>query len=283
LNDQNLVMVSTQEEDNFAGNTHTNPIEWFPYPWVPADDGTAEFELQGFLENYGVFTKNIAGSCLAKTGQHLILSGGTTSALPVTEDELATVELSDPSVARKSPAGRMWNMDIMPDLIQGRENHACLGTQLFGNEVVIVAGGNKYEQMVGTDGHEWYQYQRNTYETLDSVEVLQDNRWTSGPKMNTGRHGFGLGEICGEVLGLGGKRSDGEYLSEYRREGGVNGPAHWTHTVQDNVQYTFLDTIETLKGISWTISRNKMPGPMANFGVAKSSLSLCKRTDKIVF
>eukprot|EP00090_Calanus_glacialis_P007110 TRINITY_DN15573_c0_g1_i2.p1 TRINITY_DN15573_c0_g1~~TRINITY_DN15573_c0_g1_i2.p1 ORF type:complete len:405 (+),score=57.40 TRINITY_DN15573_c0_g1_i2:12-1226(+) len=284
LDDQNLVMVSTQEEDNFTGNTHTNPIKWFPYPWVPAEDDTAEFNLHGYMEHYGAFNKNMKGSCLAKTGQQLILSGGTTSYLPtyadeIPGDEIATVQLSEPSVARKSPAGLMWNMDIMPDLIQGRENHACLGTQLFGSEVVIVAGGNKYANMNGTDGHAWYFYGRETYETLDSVEVLQDNRWTSGPKLNTGRLGFGLGEICGDVMAMGGRQTDGESFFISHREGGVNGPAHWTTTGEDNIQETFLDSIETLKGISWTISGNKMPGPMANFGVAKAPLSLCRKPD----
>ena len=144
--------------------------------------------------------------------------------------------------------------------------------------MVIVAGGNTYEQRDGTDGHDRYFYRRKTYETLDSLEVLlvSDNIWTSGPKLETGRLEFGLGDMCGEVMAMGGRRYDGEYLSESHREGGVNGPVHWTHTVQDNIQETFLDTIETLKGISWMISGDKMPGPMASFGVAKAPLSLCK-------
>jgi len=272
--------VSRQEEDNFAGKIHTNRIDWFPYPWVPADDGTAEFELQGYLENYGAFKKNITGSCLAKLGPALTLSGGTTSELPAPDEELATVEINDPFVARKSP-GDTWNMEFIPNLIEGRENHACLGTQLYGNLVLIVAGGNMYELRDGTDGHDRYFYRRKTYETLASVEVLQasDNRWKSGPKLETGRLDFGLGEICGEVMAMGGRRYDGEYLSESHREGGVNGPVHWTHTVQDNIEETFLDTIETLEGISWMISEKKMPGQMASFGLAKAPLSLCKVCD----
>eukprot|EP00092_Neocalanus_flemingeri_P015720 GFUD01017017.1.p1 GENE.GFUD01017017.1~~GFUD01017017.1.p1 ORF type:complete len:427 (+),score=92.81 GFUD01017017.1:69-1349(+) len=294
LDNQILVMVSTKEGDSYVGNTHTNNLDWHqnqeddPHPWTPAEDQTAEFSLPGFAWN-GAFSKNMTGSCLAMIGKEMLLTGGRTSELPM--DMNSRVKSSDATVGRMSPEGAIdcdaaecgprWEQGVVPDLMEGRDDHGCLGTIVDGVDVVMVGGGTKFDYIKGKSSYTHYT-ERETYATLRSVEVFHDRLWRSGPDFNEPRLGFGFGDLCGEVVAMGGRQYDGVYMWERIYSGPPDcGEPCWFETVTDTIEELFLDTMETMEGedidsLTWKSLPSKLPFPMANFGVANAPLSICK-------
>ena len=254
-------------------------------PWIPTDDQTAEFSLEGRNAWNARFTKNLTGSCFARIGHEMLLSGGRTSELPM--DSASRVKSSDASVGRMSPdgaincdgmdCGPMCEQGVGPDLMEGREEHACLGTIINGEEVIVLGGGTKYDYIWGKSGYSYYT-ERETFETLSSVEVFYDQGWKSGGEFNEARVGFGLVEMCGEVVAMGGRQYDGMYMWERQYNGPPDcGDPCWEETVTNTIQESFLDTMETMEeATTWRLADIKLPRKMANFGVAKVPTSVCK-------
>ena len=212
----------------------------------------------------------MTGSCYAKSGEELILSGGRTPMLGLPENVDFRTEYSHASVGG-SFRNQFW-ADNMNELNEAREDHACLGTSTG----VIVGGGNNYKYKYDFDSNHANFLYRSTYETLASVEILEDNVWIFGPWFKTARQDFGMEEICEDLLAIGGRNYSGEYLKLRQRLGGVSGPSWWEDTITNTIQETFLDSIELLGRFSWTEYNYKLPSPMSSFGVAKAPSSICK-------
>jgi len=283
LDRQSLILVSTKAGDNYVGHTHTTRLDWFPNPWLPADDQTAEFSLTEWGGTSWPFTKNLTGSCLARLGQELLLSGGRTSEMPL--DSSSQVRTSDSSVGRMSPGGPihcedpecgpMWESGVVPDLGQGRDEHRCLTTVVEDKEVIMVGGGSMYDYIWGKSGVSYYT-ERETYQTLRSVEVYDGSEWTQAGEFQEARAGFGLAELCGEVVALGGRQCDGTYMWERVYNGPPDcGDACWEETVTDTITQTLLDTVEVLRSGTWGLHHIKLPQPMTNFGLVTVPTSLC--------
>ena len=281
LDSQSLVLVSTKDGDNYAGHTHTNRLDWFPNPWLPAEDQTAEFTLDG-TGAHGHFTKNLTGSCLVRLGQELLLTGGRTSKMPM--DFYNQQKHSDASVGRMSPEGGVhcddecgpqWESHVVPDLTQEREEHSCLNTRVGGEEVVMVGGGYKYDYIWGKSGWNYY-VERETYETLKSIELYDGAGWSTGGEFKNARAEFGLAELCGDLLAMGGRQYDGTYQWERVYNGPPDcGDPCWEETVTDTTTETFLDSMEVATLGAWLLHDLKLPQKMANFGVAKAPASMC--------
>ena len=99
-------------------------------------------------------------------------------------------------------SGPMWEQGVVPDLMDRREEHACLGTIINEEEVIVLGGGTKYDYIWRKSGWSFYT-ERETFETLSSVEVYHDLGWKSGGEFTEVRVGFGLVEMCGEVVAMG--------------------------------------------------------------------------------
>jgi len=282
LDSQSLVLVSTQDGDNYAGRTHTNRLDWFPNPWLPAEDQTAEFKLDG-TGVHGSFIKNLTGSCLAKLGQELLLTGGRTSNMPM--DFYNIQKHSNASVGRMSPEGGVhcdddcgpqWESHVVPDMEQEREEHSCLTTWVGGEEMVVVGGGYQYDYIWGKSGWSYYT-ERETYQTLRSVELYDGVGWSTGGEFKDARAGFGLAELCGDLLAMGGRQYDGTYQWERQYNGPPDcGEPCWEETITDTTTEVFLDTVEVATLGAWLLHDMKLPRKMGNFGVAKAPASMCK-------
>eukprot|EP00090_Calanus_glacialis_P028886 TRINITY_DN46315_c0_g1_i1.p1 TRINITY_DN46315_c0_g1~~TRINITY_DN46315_c0_g1_i1.p1 ORF type:complete len:242 (-),score=37.41 TRINITY_DN46315_c0_g1_i1:8-676(-) len=221
----------------------------------------------------------MSGSCLAKNGEEMLLTGGRTSQFNDWNDVMFYSDTTLWRMSRKDASPKWEQMRSNSGwqvLNQRREDHACLGTNFKGAEVVLVAGGNNYEYRSGKSGAA-DRYTRESFATLNSVEIYQDQVWIAGPELITGRMGFGLTNFCGEILAFGGRSYDGRYQMDAFYDWDCE---CYLETVDDTTAEYFMFDMEILESVGfnteWQTYDTRLPQPMADFGVTKVPLSVCK-------